>query len=121
MFGWNCSAWRELATSRACVAAMSMALRQSAPNGGPFDASAWPENECLVGYVTLDWASYVQPFQPFGITPWNPHTGLTFALVHCSGGCRCYLWHRASPTSSYAGSSRRCRGAHNVADGRLII
>jgi signal transduction histidine kinase len=39
----------------------------------------------LAGYVVLDWASYVQPFRPFGITPWNPHTGLTFALVPLFG------------------------------------
>jgi signal transduction histidine kinase len=35
----------------------------------------------LAGYVALDWASYVQPFGQFGITPWNPHTGLSFALI----------------------------------------
>lgn len=35
----------------------------------------------LAAYVALDWASYVQPFGHFGITPWNPHTGLSFALI----------------------------------------
>ena len=35
----------------------------------------------LVGYVLLDWLSYVHPFAPFGITPWNPPTGLSFALI----------------------------------------
>jgi two-component system, LuxR family, sensor kinase FixL len=35
----------------------------------------------LVGYVLLDWASYIQPFGPFGITPWNPPTGLSFVLI----------------------------------------
>lgn len=35
----------------------------------------------LVSYVALDWASYVQPFGQFSITPWNPHTGLSFALI----------------------------------------
>jgi signal transduction histidine kinase len=35
----------------------------------------------LASYVALDWASYVQPFGQFGITPWNPYTGLSFALV----------------------------------------
>jgi signal transduction histidine kinase len=35
----------------------------------------------LGGYVLLDWLSYVHPFAGFGITPWNPPTGLSFALV----------------------------------------
>lgn len=35
----------------------------------------------LALYVALDRVSFVQPFGGFGITPWNPHTGLSFALV----------------------------------------
>ncbi len=35
----------------------------------------------LVGYVLFDWLSYVHPFASFGITPWNPPTGLSFALI----------------------------------------
>ena len=35
----------------------------------------------LAGYVLLDWLSYVHPFADFGITPWNPPTGLSFALI----------------------------------------
>ncbi len=35
----------------------------------------------LAGYVLLDWISFIQPFAPFGITPWNPPTGLSFTLV----------------------------------------
>lgn len=35
----------------------------------------------LPSYVALDWLSYIQPFNSFGITPWNPHTGVTFALA----------------------------------------
>lgn len=35
----------------------------------------------LVGYVTLDWISFLHPFGPFGITPWNPPTGLSFVLI----------------------------------------
>jgi hypothetical protein len=35
----------------------------------------------LIGYVALDWLSYIQPFARFGITPWNPPTGLSFVLV----------------------------------------
>jgi signal transduction histidine kinase len=35
----------------------------------------------LAGYVLLDWASYIEPFGAFGITPWNPPTGLSFVLI----------------------------------------
>jgi signal transduction histidine kinase len=35
----------------------------------------------LAGYVLLDWISYIEPFGSFGITPWNPPTGLSFVLV----------------------------------------
>jgi two-component system, LuxR family, sensor kinase FixL len=35
----------------------------------------------LVGYVFLDWVSFIHPLASFGITPWNPGTGLSFALV----------------------------------------
>src|SRR5262249_34663414 len=32
-------------------------------------------------HVVLDWVSFVHPFGAFGITPWNPSTGLSFAVV----------------------------------------
>ncbi len=32
-------------------------------------------------HVVLDWASFVHPFGAFGITPWNPSTGLMFVIV----------------------------------------
>lgn len=35
----------------------------------------------VAGYVLLDWISFIEPYAPFGITPWNPGTGLSFALV----------------------------------------
>jgi signal transduction histidine kinase len=35
----------------------------------------------VVGYILLDWVSFIHPFAPFGITPWNPPTGLSFVLV----------------------------------------
>ena len=35
----------------------------------------------LAGYVALDRISFVQPYAPFGITPWNPGAGLSFALI----------------------------------------
>ncbi|MGE0022423.1 MAG: MASE1 domain-containing protein [Hyphomicrobium sp.] len=35
----------------------------------------------LAAYTFLDWISYIAPVAPVGITPWNPSTGLSFALV----------------------------------------
>jgi signal transduction histidine kinase len=45
----------------------------------------------LALYVLLDWVSYVDPFGAFGITPWNPQTGLSFALILLFG-YRFVLW-----------------------------
>jgi signal transduction histidine kinase len=35
----------------------------------------------LASYVALDWVSYIHPIASFGITPWNPPPGLSFALI----------------------------------------
>ena len=35
----------------------------------------------LASYVLLDWISYIHPIASFGITPWNPPPGLSFALI----------------------------------------
>lgn len=35
----------------------------------------------LAGYVALDWLSFLHPYGPYGITPWNPPTGLSIVLV----------------------------------------
>lgn len=35
----------------------------------------------LAAYVGLDWASHISPIVPIGVTPWNPATGLSFALI----------------------------------------
>ena len=35
----------------------------------------------LASYVLLDWVSYVHPIASFGITPWNPPPGASFALI----------------------------------------
>jgi signal transduction histidine kinase len=35
----------------------------------------------LAGYALLDWISFIPPYAQLGITPWNPGTGLSFALV----------------------------------------
>jgi len=50
----------------------------------------------LVGYVLLDLISFVEPYAPFGITPWNPNTGLSFALV-LRFGPRMVPWLFLSP------------------------
>jgi signal transduction histidine kinase len=38
-----------------------------------------------VGYVLLDWISFVHPYAGYNITPWNPPTGLSFVLVLAFG------------------------------------
>ena len=35
----------------------------------------------LASYVFLDWISYVDPYGPLGITPWNPPPGLSIFMV----------------------------------------
>jgi two-component system, LuxR family, sensor kinase FixL len=35
----------------------------------------------LAGYALLDWISFIEPYAHFGITPWNPGTGLSFVLL----------------------------------------
>jgi len=35
----------------------------------------------LVAYALLDWISFIEPYAHLGITPWNPGTGLSFAVV----------------------------------------
>src|SRR5687768_2349411 len=35
----------------------------------------------LAAYALLDYISYVHPYSPHGITPWNPQVGLSLALV----------------------------------------
>jgi two-component system sensor kinase FixL len=35
----------------------------------------------LVAYVLLDWISYIEPYGPFAITPWNPNTGVSIAAI----------------------------------------
>jgi two-component system, LuxR family, sensor kinase FixL len=39
----------------------------------------------LVGYVLLDWISFIHPYAGYNITPWNPPTGLSFVLVLAFG------------------------------------
>ena len=47
---------------------------------------AWLIGAYLCGYVALDWVSYLYPMAPpLAITPWNPQTGLSLALLLRSG------------------------------------
>ena len=39
----------------------------------------------LAIYVVLDWLSFVDPLGAFGVTPWNPTTGVSIALVLAFG------------------------------------
>src|ERR1051325_1146577 len=47
-----------------------------------FDASKFMIGAIyLAAYAALDWISFVGPYAHLGITPWNPGTGLSFALL----------------------------------------
>jgi signal transduction histidine kinase len=35
----------------------------------------------IAAYVALDWVSFIEPYEHFNITPWNPNTGLSFILI----------------------------------------
>jgi two-component system, LuxR family, sensor kinase FixL len=35
----------------------------------------------LAGHVLLDWLSFMHPYGAFGITPWNPSTGLSLVFM----------------------------------------
>ena len=39
----------------------------------------------LAAYALLDWLSFIDPYAPFGITPWNPGIGLSFVLLFMFG------------------------------------
>jgi len=37
-------------------------------------------------YLALDYVSYLKPYGVFGVTPWNPQSGLNVALIYLGGG-----------------------------------
>ena len=39
----------------------------------------------LAAYALLDWLSFIDPYAPVGITPWNPGIGLSFVLLFMFG------------------------------------
>src|SRR4030095_9211251 len=46
----------------------------------------WLIGGYLLSYIGLDWVSYLYPMAPpLAITPWNPQTGLSLALLLRSG------------------------------------
>ncbi|MEO8753530.1 MAG: hypothetical protein ABI624_12715, partial [Casimicrobiaceae bacterium] len=47
----------------------------------------------LALYVFLDWVSYVDPYGPLGITPWNPPPGLSmFVVIRYGTPMAPWLW-----------------------------
>ncbi len=47
----------------------------------------------LALYVFLDWVSYVDPYGPLGITPWNPPPGLSiFMVIRYGPAMAPWLW-----------------------------
>jgi signal transduction histidine kinase len=47
----------------------------------------------LALYVFLDWISYVDPYGPLGITPWNPPPGLSiFMVIRYGPAMAPWLW-----------------------------
>jgi two-component system, LuxR family, sensor kinase FixL len=45
----------------------------------------WTLIAFVIGYLFLDWVSYVYPVQSSAITPWNPHPALAVALLMAGG------------------------------------
>lgn len=39
----------------------------------------------ILGFLALDWVSFVHPFGHLPLTPWNPHTGVALAWLVVSG------------------------------------
>lgn len=39
----------------------------------------------VAGHVLLDWLSFMHPYGAFGITPWNPSTGLSLVFILLCG------------------------------------
>jgi two-component system, LuxR family, sensor kinase FixL len=86
----------------------------------------------LAGYVLLDWLSYVHPFASFGITPWNPPTGLSFALILLFGAefmpwlfvapvlADALVRGFALPLGAEIGASAIIGGGYAIATGLLI-
>jgi two-component system, LuxR family, sensor kinase FixL len=62
--------WASMHRSHAIAFERIFALREAALGVG-----------YLVGYVVLDWVSFVHPSMPMGITPWNPSAGLSLVMV----------------------------------------
>jgi signal transduction histidine kinase len=45
-------------------------------------AAFWARGIAFIAlYVALDWVSYVQPYSPIGLTPWNPPPAIGLAMI----------------------------------------
>lgn len=60
---------------------MSIAAELVAPRIRDTTRQALRVGAYLVTYVGVDWATYVYPVVPLGITPWNPPTGLSLFFL----------------------------------------
>ena len=69
-----------------------------------------------VGYLALDWVSFIHPMQQYGITPWNPQPALAIALLLRGG-------QRWLPVVFAAVVLAECvvRGASPIAPSALLI
>jgi two-component system sensor kinase FixL len=52
-----------------------------APRHKPFLHTAILGAGYLTAYVLLDWISFIEPYGSFPITPWNPNTGASIAMM----------------------------------------
>lgn len=71
-----------MASTKQPVKVLSGAMRFSQILSLPFP---WMGGAYLCCYVLLEEISYVHPFGSFGITPWNPSTGLSFVIALLQG------------------------------------
>jgi hypothetical protein len=62
----------------------------------------------LVAYVVSDWISFVEPYGPFAITPWNPNTGLSIVMI-LTFGRRMIPFQFSPPLSDFVILQPPCR------------
>ncbi len=64
---------------------LAPAWRGETANGLRAGWRPWSAGLISVGYIAsflvLDWISFIHPFSPFGIKPWDPPTALTLSLL----------------------------------------
>ena len=70
----------------------------------------------LVVFVLLDWISYVEPVAPFAVTPWNPGTGVSIALI-LMFGARMIPFLFIAPLRRSRGPAAPAAADHRALDG----